>query len=148
MEFQIFTSPYVDFLLENGHKQVPGFKTVGLLFLSSLGKHIDEQAKTSIHDSISINLKTWEAVYFLLNDLSKLRMIFKKIDICSIFCNTLISLVMPHNIPFSFAYSRLYQFIGDVTVTDSLDLQPLFAEYESNPGNHDPSATSITFNLF
>ncbi|XP_027053569.1 vacuolar protein sorting-associated protein 18 homolog [Pocillopora damicornis] len=29
--------------------------------------------------------------------------------------------------------SRLYQFIGDVTVTDSLDLQPLFAEYESNP---------------
>ena len=76
--FQIFTSPYVDFLLENGHKQVAGFKTVGLLFLSSLGKHIEEQAKTSIHDSISINLKTWEAVYFLLNDLSKLRMIFKK----------------------------------------------------------------------
>ena len=68
-------------------------------------------------------------------------MIFKKIDICSIFCNTLISLVMPHNIPFSFAYSRLYQFIGDVTVTDSLDLQPLFAEYESNPGNHDSSTT-------
>ena len=48
---------------------------------------------------------------------------------------------MPHNILFSFAYSRLYQFIGDVTVTDSLDLQPLFAEYESNPGNHDSSAT-------
>ena len=66
VEFQIFTSPYVDFLLENGYKQVPGFKTVGLLFLSSLGKHIDEQAKTSIHDSISINLKTWEAVYFFI----------------------------------------------------------------------------------
>ncbi|PFX17103.1 Vacuolar protein sorting-associated protein 18-like [Stylophora pistillata] len=29
--------------------------------------------------------------------------------------------------------SRLYQFIGDVTVTDSLDLQPLFAEYENDP---------------
>ncbi|XP_015753539.1 PREDICTED: vacuolar protein sorting-associated protein 18 homolog [Acropora digitifera] len=30
--------------------------------------------------------------------------------------------------------SRMYQFIGDATGTDGLDFQPLFAEYENNPG--------------
>jgi len=28
----------------------------------------------------------------------------------------------------------MYQFIGDATGTDGLDFQPLFAEYENNPG--------------
>ena len=31
-------------------------------------------------------------------------------------------------------YSRMYQFIGDASGTDSLDFQPLFADYEYNPG--------------
>lgn len=33
-----------------------------------------------------------------------------------------------------FFCSRMYQFIGDATGTDGLDFQPLFAEYENNPG--------------
>ena len=31
-------------------------------------------------------------------------------------------------------YSRMYQFFGDASGTDSLDFQPLFADYENNPG--------------
>lgn len=33
-----------------------------------------------------------------------------------------------------FLYSRMYQFIGDASGTDLLDFQPLFADYENNPG--------------
>lgn len=33
-----------------------------------------------------------------------------------------------------FFNSRMYQFIGDTSGTDSLDFQPLFADYENNPG--------------
>ena len=35
-----------------------------------------------------------------------------------------------------FFLSRLYQFIGDASGADALDFQPLFADYENNPGTH------------
>ena len=38
------------------------------------------------------------------------------------------------NIFQSVLYSRMYQFFGDASGTDSLDFQPLFADYENNPG--------------
>ena len=42
---------------------------------------------------------------------------------------------MQSNLIFQFIlHSRMYQFIGDASGTDSLDFQPLFAEYENNPG--------------
>lgn len=40
-----------------------------------------------------------------------------------------------NNFMFKFVlYSRMYQFIGDASGTDLLDFQPLFADYENNPG--------------
>ena len=43
--------------------------------------------------------------------------------------------ILQSNLIFQFIlHSRMYQFIGDASGTDSLDFQPLFAEYENNPG--------------
>lgn len=43
--------------------------------------------------------------------------------------------MLQNNFIFKFVlYSRMYQFIGDASGTDSLDFQPLFADYENNPG--------------